>query len=82
MSEPKPHGTGTGDHLFVDYHVGDEPEVVYRKAVQSATEMLWLLGAAEDALAAIYDVLTAAGGAAGVRAALVARMTAGQDAAA
>jgi hypothetical protein len=66
--------------LFRTYREGDTAETVFRATVQSATSMLWILGAADRTLAALYDVLNSASGKQGLRAALAACLAEGHDA--
>jgi hypothetical protein len=64
---------GGEETMYSEYRADDEPEEVFRKAVESASRMLWALGSAEDCLAALYDVLEASVGEQGLQAALEAR---------
>jgi hypothetical protein len=60
------------EHLFVVHGVADSGETLFRRTVQTASAMLWVLGAAEETLAALYDIIESVCGEAGLRAALAA----------
>lgn len=66
--------------LFVTGHEADSSETVFHRTVLSASAMLWVLGAAEETLAALYDVIEAATGEVGLHEALTARLQEASDA--
>jgi hypothetical protein len=65
--------------LFVTRHETDSSEAIFHRTVRSAGAMLWVLGAAEETLAALYDVIEAATGEEGLHATLTARLQGAPD---
>jgi hypothetical protein len=62
------------DAMFVQHSDADDAEAIFQRTVQSASRFLWVLGAPDQALAALYDAIQSVCGKDGLRAALTERI--------